>query len=126
MKKVLSLDLGVTTGWAVHQLDGRLLGHGTIAYAAYGYALASLRDSYVVSYSVAEMPLLTYRGKLRVQLEEVVRQTRRELMRQVVEIQPADWKSTPSAKAKVPRGITQHERDAIRIGLWYLVQLQGS
>lgn len=33
---------------------------------------------------------------------------------------PGQWKNTPASRTPVPRGLTQHEKDVIRFGRWYL------
>lgn len=128
MKKLLALDLGITTGFAVYEVPtGSLLEYGVIDYPEFETRLKELRDRWIVSYSVAEVPVIM-RGALGNQLAEVVAITSRELMRQVDLVDPASWKQTPYRKLNPPPGkLTPHERDAIRLGAWYhATRLQGS
>lgn len=120
MKKVLSLDLGITTGFAVYTWDGVLLEHGNIDAEVYAERLRHLRDDWIVSRSVAELPVII-RGPLGDALQRVIATTERELMRQVDFVTPSSWKQTPYRKLDPPQGkLTPHERDAIRLGAWYI------
>lgn len=120
MKKLLSLDLGVTTGWAVMDTKERLLAHGVILPDSnYAQSLKDILLQYMPTHSVAERPVI-FRGPLGAQLEIIVHDTQIVLDHQVKFISPSDWKDSRFKKHPVPRGITQHERDAIRIGVWYM------
>ena len=35
-------------------------------------------------------------------------------------VTPSQWKGTPASKTSVPRGISQHERDAVRLARWFM------
>jgi hypothetical protein len=37
-------------------------------------------------------------------------------------IPPTRWKSHPASHIKLARNLTQHERDAVRLGTWYLAK----
>jgi hypothetical protein len=122
MKHVLSLDLGITTGYAVFTYPDQVLqAFGCLEDRDYELALKELRDYYRVSYSVAERPVVI-RGKLGDRLQKVIASTERELMRQVEMVDPHRWKNTPYLKADLPPGgrKSPHEKDAIRLGLWYM------
>lgn len=119
MRNLIALDLGITTGFAVLDQKGEFVDWGTIDYDDYESDLKHLRDRYRVSWSVAERPVIV-RGSLGDRLQEVVAITSRELMAQVVLVDPSSWKQTPWSKAKPPAPkLTTHERDAARLGLWY-------
>ena len=117
MRRVLTLDLGVTTGWAFFAGG---LEHGTITdhYSALP-ELVREKDPTVI---VVERPLIVGNGALATKLQKVIALTDYTIQgrkAEIVEVSPGQWKPTPEGKAPVPKGITQHERDAIRIGLWY-------
>jgi hypothetical protein len=130
--RVLSLDLGVTTGWAVHYRFGdggaALLGNGILSYSTYTTSLPTILRVWDIDHVALEMPLLVTRGQLRSQLDNVIAWTMSaigDLPR--TEFYASDWKPTAYAKKKVPRGTTTHERDAIRMGMWFTeTRLQGS
>lgn len=125
MKHCLALDLGVTTGYAVFSESGDLVDYGEITFDQFEENLKWLRDQWFVSWSVAEVPVV-FRGPLGKKLEMVTAITRRELMRQVDEVEASAWKQTSFKTYKVPRGVSQHVRDAIRLGAWYISKrLQG-
>lgn len=130
--RVLALDLGVTTGWAslYRFADGgaSVVATGVFTYANYTSALPAILESWDFDHIAIEMPLLVTRGQLRNQLDNVVAWTMstiEDLPR--TEFYASDWKPTAYAKKKVQRGLTPHERDAIRMGLWFTeTRLQGS
>jgi hypothetical protein len=37
-------------------------------------------------------------------------------------IPPTRWKSHPASHVKLDKGLTIHERDAVRLGMWYLAK----
>lgn len=121
MRTILSLDVGITTGFAVLDVDGleldsTLLVHGTIEASGLEKWLNTLLLMHKPRWSVAEMPIIV-RGKLGNQLQKIVITVKRTLDHQVEEITPSEWKPHPLAKTPLPRGLTTHERDAIRLGL---------
>lgn len=128
-KKVLSLDLGITTGYAViffswwsedHlvEVNPTVVEYGDIHYDVYLPQLRALMLHNKVNYSVAERPVII-RGKLGNQLQEVIDHTSYILSRQVEFVDPTQWKSTPFKKHPTPPKISPHARDAIRLGVWY-------
>lgn len=129
--RILSLDLGVTTGWASVYRFGDApaiyVSSGTIPYALHRAQLKLLLSTWDVNHVAIEMPLLTHRGQLRNQLENVVAWTMSEIGNTPrTQFYAADWKQTPYAKLKVRRGASSHERDAIRMGMWFAeTRLQG-
>lgn len=121
-KRLLSLDIGITTGYAVHNFEGELLEYGEITEHALKQEVARLRDQYKVSRSVAERPIII-RGRLGDRLAKLIFIVESELMRQVQMIDSAQWKPSPSKKHPTPQGTSTHVKDAIRIGHWYLGRL---
>lgn len=126
MPKVLTLDLGVTTGWAFFRGGG--LESGTIT--DHYNDLPNLLSDKGPDVIVVEKPLIVGRGELATKLQRIIAlfdfhaQGRRW---EIVEVSPGQWKPTPEGKAPTPKKLTQHERDAIRMGLWYFrYGLQGS
>lgn len=127
--RILSLDLGITTGYAVIESPDSDLEPPTILEAEHFHIsvferiLKDLRDSFMISHSVAEPPVII-RGPMGDQLQEIISITKRELMRQVVFVEPSRWKPSPWGKYPLPRGTSPHVKDAIRLGLWYYASLQ--
>jgi len=134
MRHVLSLDLGLTTGWALldrtaaaetpYDYSKALVAHGTIDEVEYERELKFLLLKYTPRWSVAEKPVI-FRGQLGDHLERIVQSTRVILDHQVVEITAPEWKNSPYRTYPCPRGISAHERDAIRFGAWYCNQLEN-
>lgn len=123
-KRLLSLDLGVTTGYAVHKLDGTLLGWGSFDAANACEMMKDLLHMHgLISYTVAEPPVLM-RGPYADVLAYVVARARITYDRQITWVNPAQWKQTPVGRSKLPPELSprpdQHARDAIRIGRWWL------
>ncbi len=130
--RILALDLGVTTGWAslYRFKDGGVspVAEGVFTYEMYTAQLPLILNTWIFDHIVIENPLLIARGQLRSQLENVMAWTMSaigDIPR--TEILASDWKGTKYAKMKLPRGMTTHERDAIRLGTWFSeTRLQGS
>lgn len=127
MKYLLSLDVGITTGFAVLSLPSfdapDLIENGAVQKHGLREELKRLLRQYLISYSVAERPVIV-RGPLGDNLQECMAIVNAELPRQVEWVDPAQWKSTPFAKTPCPRNLTPHERDAIRLGRWYAYRLK--
>jgi hypothetical protein len=129
--RILSLDLGVTTGWASVYLfkDGgaSIVAKGVLTYEQYEAQIEQVLGFWKFDHAVIESPLLNFRGQLRDQLDNVVAWTMSaigDLPR--TEVTPAEWKGTRYGKQKLQRGLSQHEKDAIRMGLWFAeTRLQG-
>jgi hypothetical protein len=69
---------------------------------------------------VVEEPLLIWRGKLQEELLDVVRWCQYELSTAYRAV-PSEWKPTPYGRTTwVGPNVSQHERDAVRMGLWYM------
>lgn len=119
MPKILALDLGITTGYAVYETPGsHLLDYGDISEESFIQGIRGLTLQYTPENVVAESPVV-FRGELGDRLQEIIIQTRNLLHPHVLFVDAARWKPTPFAKAKCPKGLSQHARDAIRLGLWF-------
>lgn len=133
MKKVLALDLGITTGWCVRFLNGDLKAFGTLTFPdreKFAYlceemfekALTELVVRYLPSYVVIEPPLMLGRGGLQHDLQAVVGVTKKVIRQGQTIVDPNEWKQK-YGKAKLPpqfRGSTTHEKDAYRISEFWL------
>jgi hypothetical protein len=130
--RILALDLGVSTGWAslyrYKDKTASTVASGTIPYSEFTFQLPALLRSWEFSHIVMELPLLISRGQLRDQLDNVVAWTFTAIgTTPRTEVYASEWKGTKYAKMKMSRGLTSHERDAIRMGHWFSEQrLQGS
>lgn len=125
-KKVLAIDLGITTGYAVFILDNEEpVEYGEIAYEELGHRLTQIKLAHLVSYSVCERPVII-RGKLGSQLESALSTTRAVFDHQVRFVDPAQWKQTPFKSSPCPRGTSTHVKDSIRLGRWFMHSLKVS
>ncbi len=116
----LALDIGITTGYAVHNIEsGALIAHGIISEKTFEEELKDLLLKFMPRSSTAEMPVII-RGDLGNRLQDIAAAMRRVLMRQVEEIGPSMWKTHPLSKYPLPKDLSVHTKDAIRIGLWAL------
>jgi hypothetical protein len=124
--RFLSLDLGITTGYAIYNLYGpELVEYGDIDEEVFPDTLQRMIRAHTFSYSVAERPVI-FRGELGDRLQSIVSWTTGYLYPELLFVDPARWKPTPYSRAEVPKGISQHSKDAIRLGLWFENYLKGT
>lgn len=134
---ILSLDPGVTTGWAiVRKKDGALLGMGNFDQYELGSGLDLLirmmhREGHEVRVVVEEVPQVGgVRGELAQQLAFVA-QTIHHWVEEVYELEaeyilPGTWKPAPSTKLVHPpsdwRGmaLSQHMKDAFGLAQYWM------
>lgn len=115
--RCLTLDVGITTGYAVASYDA-VLEHGTIDALVLRESLLQLVRDYQPITDVVAEGTIPGRSRLQKRLAQC-ESTIKKLFPEAAWITAGNWKITPAARIKVPRGITQHERDAIRIWHWY-------
>lgn len=123
--QILTLDIGVTTGWALLWAKGREDDEWGITSCGDAHmdddlalTLARLQRERPNTV-VMEKPLLSFPGPLQHQLRTAV--TMAELTFPLHEsVTPAQWKSSPAARYPLPRGTSVHARDAVRMGIWWL------
>jgi hypothetical protein len=117
---VAAFDLGVTTGIALMTQDYGLRSTMACSVEELPEQLHAAREYRMVF----EAPLLVGRGELQRQLEDITLAVRKfteeEAVFDPVWISPSQWKPSPAGIILVPKGLTQHERDAIRIAAWYV------
>jgi hypothetical protein len=130
MRTVLSLDVGVTSGFAVLDAEHtdipiaeQIVAHGAVTLRDLEFEIKRILTSYIPRWVVVESPIII-RGPLGDQLrsataivEETLRPTGWTYWT------PSRWKPHPLAKTPLPWGLTPHERDAIRLGLVYRAQV---
>ena len=122
---LLTLDLGVTTGWAWLRIYDPVNRYFTIEN--YGdIPVATLLDSLqaLTSYGkpdvvLMEKPLLTYPGRLQNQLRIAVSAAETVFPTHEI-VTPSQWKPSPYSSYPLPSGSSQHSRDAVRMGVWWL------
>lgn len=130
MIKLLTLDLGIRTGYCIQTPGGHVLEIGTLAYESemqfeallQGILLDNLPNKYVVE------PPQIIRGPLGDKLQGVVAATRRVLRQGAEEIHPGAWKGSRQGKEPIPKHVmakNAHERDAYRMGRWWLITNEG-
>jgi len=121
---LLTLDLGVTTGWAVFQ-NRELVNYSQTTML--NSDLPLLLAEYNPDIVILEKPVI-FRGPLGDDLQKIIALAHYFANgRTVIECEPSDWKPTPAAKSPVPKGTSQHEKDAIRMGLCFIQYwLQGN
>lgn len=135
MSRVLTLDLGITTGFCVRELNGDLLSLGIVAWPDSengedtGEKLEenfhALVQLYLPSFVVVEAPVLIARGELQGNLATIIRAAKNVFRQHTEWVTPAQWKPR---FGKIPvrplpeqgHQLTPHERDAYRIAEWWL------
>lgn len=126
--RLLSLDLGITTGFAVLSPSGGIFAYGDLLnedIEPLQFKLAAIKDVWKPTHVCVEKPLIVGRNQLARDLERVVRNCLF-VWPHPVEITPAQWKQTPFRAEPCPRGASPHARDAIRLGLYYLSSLKAT
>lgn len=114
--KVLTLDLGMTTGYAV-VVEDSIIAHGLIDIEDFPKDLYCVLDMYDPDLVVVEDPIII-RGDLGNSLRWVLAKCQ-EMVPDAVYVRPSEWKPHPISKAPLVGVPTTHERDACHIGLWY-------
>jgi hypothetical protein len=118
---VLFFDPGPSTGVAV--IDGDEVLHTEVIRnlddERFEVLAVTLRERYVelcgARVGIEAPPMWT--GNMR-PVTQAYESILRRLFPDAEWINPGQWKSTPSARSKVPVGLTQHERDAVRAARW--------
>jgi hypothetical protein len=118
-QNLLTIDVGITTGYAWYRGDIRCES-GAIGLSVLDDGLKQLRakipNGVTVVAERTASPQLT--GDMATRLAAAER-TVEGAFPHVQWIFSAAWKSSPARTAQVPRGVSRHERDAIRIAVWY-------
>ena len=122
--RVLSLDIGLTTGYAVvyaRQDDWPIIAMGVISEKDFAQDLRLILSERRPDKVIAERPVII-RGDLGDRLADLIAKTK-EVVPQVEWFDAASWKQSPVKKHPMPRGIQTHTKDAIRFAIWYLGRL---
>lgn len=126
--RLLSLDVGLTTGYCV-QSEFKVLSLGNIVWDGNAQALRALLkhvlEDTMPDRCLIERPVIM-RGELGDSLQAVLNAITGMRLPPCEYCQPSEWKPA-FGKVKVPTaGVTVHERDAYRMGRWWLQTRQGS
>jgi hypothetical protein len=117
---VLGVDAGVTTGLAIVSGDDqRVLFTGTAQPEDVEQQLLLIQGS--VDKIVVERALPYKRSRLGQELQTVHVLIERSCPN-AIWIDASQWKNTEAKHTPVPRGMSSHEKDAIRIARWYLIR----
>lgn len=126
MAKILALDVGLSTGFALVDSakfpNGGVVEEGTLQVCDLDHLVKLARNAYII----AEMPLqVGHAGELQLQLR-IAADAVRAYTKPDLEITAAVWKryrmivSAPLPVAKEGVTRTKHSKDALRVALWYL------
>lgn len=122
---LLTLDLGVTTGWCQFWVDGQpddewgITDYGDAHLDDLGRVLPSLARDQIYGAVILEKPLLSHPGPLQKQLHTVVTMAEA-VFPMHISITPSQWKPSTWSRYPLPSGTSQHVRDAVRMGVWWL------
>lgn len=120
---LLSLDLGIKTGWAVLGLrpnnDPVIYDHGEVGEYDAGLVFPQLKQEWEPDSVLMEKPVLAFPGPLQDDLRRVM------LIASAIyphheTVTPSQWKPSPYSRYPLPRGTSKHVRDAVRMGVWWL------
>ena len=121
--KCLAIDLGSTSGWAVVNESLRVPKSGHVSDSHFVEVIGGVIQTYDPENIVCEEPILIH-GPLGATLRDIS-DAFRQLCPNAIYVRPSDWKPHPMSKAPL-RVKSIHERDAIRIGRWFVkTHLQG-
>ena len=125
--EVLALDIGYTTGWAYFK-NSKVRTVGAFVIEDADEAYTHIRTLGQPVHVVVEKPVII-RGPLGDTMAGLIARTEAEYGDHIYYVSPSQWKPHPlvrDMKAKIKNlGYTQHEKDAVCIGAWYLfVHLQ--
>jgi len=115
---LLTLDVGLTTGYALFWENGVSEEHGEILLEDLLNRLVDIKLNWEITKCVVETPVII-RGQLGTQLQDAMGIVTK-LFPNAHQIVAADWKQHPLSVAYVQSGTSQHEKDALRIGIWWL------
>lgn len=122
--KVLTIDLGVTTGWCVRELHGDLIALGEVEYSEddMDELWRALVQRYLPSYVVIEAPVLIARGELQGKLARLIQSCRNVFKNNTEWVTPSQWKQRYGKTSLPDTGSTPsaHMKDAYRISEWWL------
>jgi hypothetical protein len=120
---VLGVDAGITTGLAIVSGDDqRVLHHSSSQPEALEMTLILLERT--VDEVVVERSLPYKRSRLGRDLTLVHHLIERSCP-EAHWIDASEWKNTEVRLSPVPRGVSTHEKDAIRIARWYLLRFDS-
>lgn len=128
----MSLDLGITTGWAVFKYGEKeyeLALCGDADQYALGDRLVWITGAYGIDILVVAEKPVVMRGELGDKLKNVVDVAEDHFDGAMEYVDPGTWKPTPVAKTPLPRGWNAHQKDATHLGMWFCVyklHLQGA
>lgn len=133
MKRVMSIDLGVTTGWCVRNtVTDEVVAHGTIEYPdpmrgnpvdILGRGFRHLVERYLPSYVVVEAPIIdNVRGELGGKLANLIAAAKAVFRNRTEWITPSQWKQRYGTHPLPDsfKNTDAHQRDAFRILEWWL------
>lgn len=120
---VLGVDAGLTTGLAIVSGDDqRVLHHSSCDVETLQFHLTLLERT--VDEIVVERALPYKRSRLGRELHLVHTLVERACP-EAHWIDASQWKNTEVLLSPVPRGVSQHEKDAIRMARWYLLRFDS-
>ena len=125
---VLAIDPGITTGFALLDLDGVIVGMGEIQPDEIDrLKLFSQNPDIEVVMEYTPIPTLS---EMNMVLRDVIARLRVMFPRHL-EIKPGQWKQTPVIRHSVPNRwedepVTHHMRDAVRLGIYYLTFVRST
>lgn len=113
---LLTVDLGETSGWCLFK-DGKLYQYGTLMLNEHMEFI-----DLVATHVVLERPALVEFGVKAESFARIVAMYSIRFGKKLQMVRPTDWKQRYGKFPLPGRGVlkTQHERDAYRIGIWYM------
>lgn len=117
--KVLSIDPGITTGYALLDEEGNVLNVGEASQLNLKESLSKFLGIEDLEVVVESIPIPT-RSKMNERLLLIL-SIINGLFSEQTKISPGTWKPTPVAFHPCPPGVSKHCKDAIRLGVYYII-----
>lgn len=121
---ILIIDPGITTGLAVLNEFGTVLASDNALEPELPAKFNDLVDEHMPDYVLIEEVGTPTLSELNQQLGRI-KNFCKAFFPEATWVKAADWKQTPAVKSEVPpkwKGVslTQHQKDSIRMGRWFL------
>lgn len=121
---LLTFDPGITTGWALLSDTGELVDCGVLTLEG-AQAPDQVEKTYDITTVIIEDVPIPTNSEMNRQLLDLTVLLKVRYPNAVL-VRPGVWKTTPARFASLPeewneRKLTTHEKDAIHIGLWYVM-----
>jgi predicted RNase H-like nuclease (RuvC/YqgF family) len=115
---LLVFDPGASTGFAAFNADGKLLVTDALSIDELGDLVHIWQYMHPMEVVIESSPQWSHNSPVTRLAENFLRSA----FPSATLIPPSRWKSHPASHIKLDRNMSIHERDAVRLGTWYLAK----